>query len=67
MGAAAEAFTTKPPEGGYGVITYCTSTGDNTSHRTDGIAFKASRSNALFGKSGTNQNNALRLLAIIKS
>ena len=67
MGAAAGAFTTKPPEGGYGVITYCTSTSDNTSHGSDGIAFKASRSNALFGKSDTLRMNTLRLIAIIKS
>lgn len=66
MGAADGAFTTKPSEGGYGVITYCTSTGDNTSHRSDGIGFKASRSNALFGKSPTNQMASLRCLAIIK-
>lgn len=31
------------------------------------VNVNASRSNALYGKSNTNQNNALRLLAIIKS
>ena len=31
------------------------------------VFFKAGDSNALFGKSSTLQNNALRLLAIIKS
>lgn len=66
MGAADGAFTTKPPEGGYGVITYCTSTSDNTSHGSDGIAFKAARSNALFGKSQTNQMATIYALATLK-
>ena len=32
----------------------------------DTIGFQASRHSALYGKSNTNQNNALRLLAVIK-
>ena len=43
------------------------STQVQTSSTGDGIEFKASSSNALFGKSATNQNSALRLLAIIKT
>ena len=38
-----------------------------SSVRSLDINFKASRSNALFGKSQTQQTSALRLLAIIKS
>lgn len=41
--------------------------GTNGQGRFAGIRLLASRNNATYGKSSTNQSNALRLLAIIKS
>ena len=41
--------------------------GINGQGRFAGIRLLASRHNATYGKSSTNQSNALRLLAIIKS
>ena len=62
MGAADGAFSTGAMENTNGVYK---ATASQIATSGDGIGFKASSSNAIYGGS-TFQNSALRLIAIIK-